>query len=75
MPTNFLVRFRMKLQIQKNENISFKKYDEKIDNFLKQTSIDKRQPELYQRILDKMRNLSSGDIPLALSFLRYLNNK
>lgn len=60
---------------QSNHSITFRVFDEKIKSFLQHTAIDQRQPELYQRILDRCRKLAASDINLVMSLLRYLRNQ
>jgi tRNA/rRNA methyltransferase len=52
--------------------ITYSVYDQRIREFLDELPLHERQPELYQRTLDKLRKVPSADIPLILSLLRYL---
>lgn len=53
------------------EKISFRVFDEQIQTFFRQKELEKRQPELFQRAIDAIRQVPSSQIPLLLSLLRY----
>lgn len=58
--------------ISKAENsISFKVFDNQIQELLRDKGLDKRQPELFQRTLDSLRLIPSVQIPMIMSLIRY----
>lgn len=58
-------------QVSTEEKIPFRVFDEQIQTLFRQREIEKRQPELFQRAIDTIRQIPPSDIPLLLSLLRY----
>ncbi|MFT4737282.1 MAG: tRNA/rRNA methyltransferase [Cyclobacteriaceae bacterium] len=58
-----------------NESIPFAVYHAALNDILIKADVAKRQPELYQKTLDRMMTLDPSDIKIFMTLLRYLKKE